>query len=235
MNLFYSDNISQGYCVFTEIESRHAVKVMRKTTGDQVFFVDGKGGFYEGVIHDPHPKRCLIQIIHKKTDYGKRNYFLHMAVAPTKNIDRFEWFLEKATEIGVDRITPIISFHSERKQIKPDRLNRVIAAAMKQSLKAYHPHLEELTSFKELISREFNGNKLIPHCNSDNLIPIGSIIKPRTDTLILIGPEGDFSLEEVEMAEKNGFKSISLGESRLRTETAALVSTHSIYFINQEA
>jgi len=208
---------------------------MRKIAGDQVFFVDGKGGFFEGVIEDPHPKRCLIRIIHKKPDYGKRNYSLHMAVAPTKNIDRFEWFLEKATEIGVDRITPILSFHSERKQIKPDRLNRVITAAMKQSLKAYHPQLENLTSFKEFISREFIGIKLIPHCNSDDLLSIGSILRPKTNTLILIGPEGDFSQKEVDLAEKNGFKGISLGKSRLRTETAALVATHSVYFINQEA
>ncbi|MCK5821653.1 MAG: 16S rRNA (uracil(1498)-N(3))-methyltransferase [Bacteroidales bacterium] len=235
MNLFYSDNISQGYCVFPEIESRHLIKVMRKTTGDQVFFVDGKGGYYEGVIHDPHPKRCLIQITNKKTDYGKKNYSLHMAVAPTKNIDRFEWFLEKATEIGVDRISPVLSFHSERKQIKPDRLNRVLTAAMKQSLKAYHPVLEELTSFKEFISRDFTGQKYIPHCNSTDLVSISSVLKPGTDALIMIGPEGDFSLEEVEMAEKNGFIGISLGKSRLRTETAAIIATHSVYFVNHEA
>lgn len=235
MNLFYSDNISQGFCVFPEIESRHAVKVMRKIAGDQVFFVDGQGGYYEGIIQDPHPKRCLVRIIHKKSDYGKKNYSLHVAVAPTKNIDRLEWFLEKATEIGIDRITPVISFHSERKLIKPDRLNRVITAAMKQSLKAYHPLLEDLTSFKEFVSRGFNGYKLIAHCQSDDLKSIGSILKPQTNTLILIGPEGDFSQEEVNLAESNGFIGISLGTSRLRTETAAIVATHSVYFINQEA
>jgi len=233
VNLFYSDNISQGFCVLTEIESKHAIKVMRKVVGDQVFFVDGKGGFYEGVIHDPHPKRCLIRIINEKKNYGKKDYSLHMAVAPTKNIDRFEWFLEKATEIGVDRITPIISFHSERKLIKPERLNRVLAAAMKQSLKAYHPILEELSSFNDFISREFNAQKFIPHCNSEDLLPLKSALNPGGDVLILIGPEGDFSLDEVSLAKKQGFKEISLGKSRLRTETAAIVATHSVYFINQ--
>ncbi len=234
MNLFYSENISQGYCVFPEIESRHAVKVLRKVTGDQVFFIDGKGGYYEGVIQDPHPKRCLVKIINSKMEYGKRNYSLHIAIAPTKNIDRFEWFLEKSTEIGIDRITPILSFHSERKQIKPDRLNRVITAAMKQSLKAYHPQLEEITSFKEFISREVTGDLFIAHCQSDNLVSIGSVLKPRKNITILIGPEGDFNKEEILMAEKNGYKEISLGNSRLRTETAAIVATHSVYFINHE-
>lgn len=234
MIIFYSENINEGFSVFPEVESKHAVQVLRKKPGDQILFVDGKGGYYEGIIHDPHPRRCVVQIVKEFKQYEKKDYYLHMAVAPTKNIDRFEWFLEKATEIGIDRITPIISFHSERKQVKTERLNRVIIAAMKQSLKAYKPLLDEPVPLRKFLSNSFDvTNKLIAHCQPDELSPISSLVKPKTRSLILIGPEGDFNMDEINIAKSNGFSSISLGKSRLRTETAAVVATHTVYYINQ--
>lgn len=233
MNIFYSDSISQGYCILPEIESKHAVQVLRKKTGDELVFVDGKGGYYEGIIEDAHAKRCVVRILRQTSKFGKRGYYLHLAVAPTKNIDRFEWFLEKATEIGIDRITPIYCAHSERKQVKKDRLERVIHSAMKQSLKAYLPLLDEPISFKNFLKEDYSCTKLIAHCWSDQLSPIRANLKENDHSLILIGPEGDFSEEEVQQAESKGFLSITLGNSRLRTETAAVAACHSVYFINQ--
>ena len=232
MNLFFTEAIANGYALLTEAESKHVIQVLRMQVGETIHFVDGKGGYYEGIIQDPHPKKCLLKIEKEEQAFGKRPYSLHLAVAPTKNIDRFEWVLEKATEFGVDRITPILCDRSERKVIKWERSNRVIVSAMKQSLKAYMPILDEITPFKKLINQELIGDKLIAHCDNTPKTELNIIVKPKQKYIVLIGPEGDFSPSEISHAEANNYKSISLGASRLRTETAAISACNSIYYIN---
>jgi 16S rRNA (uracil1498-N3)-methyltransferase len=198
--------------------------------GDTVHLTDGKGNLYEAQIVNADLRRCDVKVTETIASYGRRPYRLTMAVAPTKHIDRFEWFLEKATEIGVDRIVPLTTQNSERRVLKPERAEKVIVSAAKQSLKAYFPVMEELTDVREVISRPFAGAKLIAHCREDAVrTPIMEALHPATDALILIGPEGDFTEQEVALARAHGFIEISLGESRLRTETAALVATATAY------
>jgi 16S rRNA (uracil1498-N3)-methyltransferase len=199
--------------------------------GDPFNITDGKGNLFEVKIIDDHPKRCSVQIINTFTDYEKKNFRLHMAVAPTKNISRYEWFLEKATEIGIDEITPIICEHSERKEIKASRLEKVIISAMKQSLKAFIPKLNTTEKFSAFIQQDFKGKKFIAYCDGDH-IHIKDQYAPQEDVMILIGPEGDFSPEEVKLALENGFKIITLGTSRLRTETAAIAACHAVNLLN---
>ena len=232
MNIFYQENIDESLCLLNEDEAKHALKVLRLKPGSIIFLVDGVGGFYKAELLNDIVKNCQLRILEKKSDYNKTNYFLHMAVAPTKSIDRFEWFLEKSTEIGIHKITPLISRYSERKQIKYEREKKVITAAMKQSLKAYHPKLDEITGFKDFLMRDFSGKKFIAHCNSDGLPALKKHVNQADDVLILIGPEGDFSQDEVELALKNGFIEVSLGNSRLRTETAAVVACYTVALIN---
>ena len=168
-------------------------------------------------------------------NFEKRGYFLQVAVAPTKNKDRLEWFAEKATEIGIDRITPLLTDHCERRTVKTDRLIRVVTGAVKQSLKAWHPQVDELTPFRELIGQPFDGKKLIAHCEADaGKILLRDCVRRGENVLVLIGPEGDFSKEEIALAYRNGFVPVSLGNSRLRTETAAVVATHSVAFLNEK-
>jgi len=195
--------------------------------------VDGKGGFYEAEIVEAHHKGCVLSVIEKKTDFGKKDFHLHMAIAPTKNIDRFEWFLEKCTEIGIDEITPLLSEHSERKVIKPERLEKILVSAMKQSVKAYLPKLNELTLLNDFLKHETSADKFIAHCNPGDKNHLKNIIQPKQDALILIGPEGDFSVDEVEAAKEHGFAEISLGEARLRTETAGVVACHIVNLANE--
>ena len=233
MNLFYAPEINGQFYTLTEDESKHIIRVLRMKTGDTVFFTDGKGLFFECQISDANPKSCEVEIINEKPGEDKRSFFLQMAVAPTKNISRFEWFLEKATEIGVDRITPIISAHSERKIVKTERLQRVITAAMKQSLKSFHPQLDEVTSFSAIIKQAFEGEKFIAFIDKDVTLELSKAYTPQKNALILIGPEGDFSPEEVELAKQNGFVPVRLGPSRLRTETAGIVACHTVNLLNQ--
>lgn len=233
MNLFYTPDIKSDTYQLNEVESKHCIKVLRLVEGDQIHLVDGRGGFYKAQIIDAHPKRCKIQCIEKQEEFGKRDFYLHMALAPTKNIDRTEWFLEKCTEIGVDEFTPLLCQHSERKVVKNERLFKVITSAVKQSLKAYHPKLNEITPFKQLIEGDFDGKKYIAHCNDGPKKSLKNLYCQGTNVLILIGPEGDFSPQEVELAKNNGFQEISLGPSRLRTETAGVVACHTINLINQ--
>lgn len=232
MHLFYTPDINNSLYTLNEEESKHCIKVLRLQKGDAIYLVDGKGGFYTTRIVDDHPKRCIVEVTDSRQEYGKRNYGLHIAVAPTKNIERFEWFLEKSTEIGIDEITPIICQRSERKEIKTDRLNKIIESAMKQSMKAYHPKLNEPVSLQKFIANRKEGNKLIAHCETGNKAPIGTAInKQHSDVLILIGPEGDFTKDEIEMAEKANYIPVTLGESRLRTETAALAACFEINYL----
>ena len=232
MNLFYAPYIVEPVTTLTEEESKHIIRVLRKSGGDTVFFTDGLGYIYRCVIKEANPKKCLIEIVETTAGNDKRDFILHIAIAPTKNITRFEWFLEKSTEIGIDIITPIICSHSERKEVKTHRLNKVITSAMKQSLKSYHPKLEEKASFKEIINLPFKGEKFIAYIDEDVTLELSQAYSPGLDAIVLIGPEGDFSTEEVEEAVKKGFIPVRLGRSRLRTETAGLVACHTINLIN---
>jgi 16S rRNA (uracil1498-N3)-methyltransferase len=206
--------------------------VLRLREGDLVYLTNGYGTLFEARIIDASGRQVAIEVISRQDAYGRRDYRLHMAVAPTKNIDRFEWFLEKATEIGVDEITPLICEHSERRQLRTDRLEKVITAAMKQSLKTYHPVLNKPESLTGFLAKPLQGSKYIAFIKAGTPLLI-QLYHKGADAIILIGPEGDFSLAEAEAAVKSGYKIISLGESRLRTETAALVACHTISLINQ--
>ena len=212
----------------SEEESRHIVKVLRKSIGEKLYFTDGKGMFLTGEIITTDTKNTTVKIIKKEKKRKNHNYSLHIAIAPTKNMDRFEWFLEKSTEIGIDEITPIICSNSERKIIKIERCNRILKSAMKQSLKFYLPKLNEPIMFKDFIQKKYEGQKYIAHCQEYKKIKLK---KENTRMHIMIGPEGDFSEEEIRMATEKNFSHISLGNSRLRTETAGLVATQSINMI----
>jgi len=236
MQLFYNPNISKSSkdVTFDKEESRHIVKVLRMKEGDSFKITNGKGSFFSADIIGANPKACVVKIISEEVQQPLP-YQLHLAVAPTKLNDRYEWFLEKATEIGISEITPIICDHSERKTIKPERYEKIIQSAMKQSLKAYLPILNEAISFKDFINSEKDSESLkcIAHCEESDKKSLKSILLPNNKITILIGPEGDFSMEEIELAKTNGFIPVTLGESRLRTETAAVVACHSVAFVNE--
>jgi 16S rRNA (uracil1498-N3)-methyltransferase len=232
MQLFYVPNISGAEIVLDETESKHAARVLRLQNGSRVQVVDGTGGFYEAEINDANPKKCRLSIINSTLELGKRDFHLHIAIAPTKNIDRFEWFLEKATEIGIDEITPLLTSRSERKTVNTERLGKILVSAMKQSLKAYLPKLNKLTKIKELIVSNKTETKYIAYCNEIQKINLKDLATKGKDTLILIGPEGDFSPDEIQLAIENGFKVVSLGAARLRTETAGIVACHIVNLAN---
>jgi len=202
-------------------------------TGDSIFLTDGLGNLTEASIVDAASKLCTVKAIKTSHAYQKRPFHLHIAIAPTKNIDRFEWFLEKSTEIGIDIITPLICAHSERAHVKTDRLQKVLIAAMKQSLKAYLPKLDKPVEFKQFTQIPFDGEKYIAYCGLADTAELINIYRKDAKTLILIGPEGDFSPEEVNLAKKHGFVPITLGKSRLRTETAGIVACTIINFLNK--
>ena len=229
MSLFYVPNLISAH-VLPEEESLHAVKVLRLQSGDAITVVDGVGGYYEAQITRPHPKHCEFEIVKSIAGFGKRDYKLHIAIAPTKNIERLEWFIEKATEIGIDEITPIICRFSERKVIKADRLEKIIVSAAKQSVKAYFPKLNPLCTFDELLKSHKASQKFIAHCYDEDKKLLQNEIQKSSDILILIGPEGDFSKEEVQKALTTGFVPVSLGDSRLRTETAGVVACCTVAF-----
>ncbi len=235
MHLFYTPDIAPSHPQYflNEEESKHAVRVLRLESGAEVQLIDGRGGLYTAQIKDAHPKRTILQITSVITAYNKRNHYLHIAIAPTKNLDRLEWFLEKATEIGIDEISLIICRRSERKEVKVDRLNKIIISAIKQSLKAYHPVLNGPVAFDAFISRQFEGQKFIAHCENTAKTSLSNELKKQGEYLILVGPEGDFAPVEIEMALHNGFKAITLGDNRLRTETAALEACFEVNFLNR--
>tara|TARA_R110002012_G_scaffold4074_6_gene18906 strand:+ start:36895 stop:37605 length:711 start_codon:yes stop_codon:yes gene_type:complete len=236
MQLFYNPNISDNAKEVTldKEESRHIVKVLRMKESDTFKITNGKGSFFSAEIISANPKSCLVKIISQE----KQNplpYQLHLAVAPTKLNDRYEWFLEKATEVGISEITPIICDHSERKTIKPERYEKILQSAMKQSLKAYLPVLNEAVSYKDFIDSKKSSEELkyIAHCEETDKKSLKAVLLPRQKITIMIGPEGDFSNEEIEFAKQSGFIPVTLGESRLRTETAAVVACHSVAFFNE--
>ncbi len=234
MQLFFNPDISENTIQFTfeREESKHIVKVLRKNIGDTLYITNGKGWLFIAEISMPNINKCTAKIISQKQQ-PKRDYNLHLAVAPTKINDRYEWFLEKATEIGIDSITPIICDHSERKVIKPERFERILQSAMKQSLNCYLPKLNDAISFKDFINLDFEGDLFIAHCEETDRKSLKQQLNPKTDITILIGPEGDFSVKEITEALKNNFIPVTLGETRLRTETAAIVACHSVAFINE--
>jgi len=231
--MFYAPDIETSLFL-PEEESQHAVKVLRLQAGDRIELIDGKGGYYKAEIIFPHHKRCEIQILEKQAEFHKRPYHLHIAIAPTKNIERLEWFAEKVTEIGIDEITPVICRFSERKIIKHDRLEKILISAMKQSLKALGTVLNPPRSFNEFISAPSNSVKMIAHCNEsfNNRVSISQVCKKGDNVVILIGPEGDFTDLEIDAAIRSGYLPIHLGKSRLRTETAGICACHSVYFMN---
>ena len=234
MQLFYNPDLSEhdSQFAFNKEESKHIVKVLRKNIGDRLHITNGKGWLFTAEIVLPDIKKCNISII-SKTLQPKRDYNLHLAVAPTKMNDRYEWFLEKATEIGIDSITPIFCDRSERKVIKTERFEKILQSAMKQSLNCYLPKLNNAIPFKSFIKQNFEGELYIAHCEETDRKSLKQLLQPKKQITILIGPEGDFSGKEIEQALQNKFKPVTLGETRLRTETAALVTCHSVAFINE--
>lgn len=222
MHLFYTPDINADVYTLDEQESKHCIRVLRLKIGDEITLTDGIGNMYFTKIIEDHPKRCTVKVMEVKKEYGKRPFKIHIAVAPTKNIARIEWFIEKTTEIGIDEITPLICEHSERKIVKTERLSKVITSAVKQSLKAYHPVMNDSIDFKQFVNKEFEGEKFIAYCSDEYRDSLKNIYKNGKDALILIGPEGDFCPTEIDLAIKHGFKPVSLGSSRLRTETAAM-------------
>ncbi|GAA0885162.1 16S rRNA (uracil(1498)-N(3))-methyltransferase [Sphingobacterium siyangense subsp. cladoniae] len=238
MQLFFTPDLNPSLenFILSEEESKHAIRVLRMDTGDRLHLIDGRGGLYEAQIIDPHPKRTVLTILNVEEEFQRPKYHLHIAVGPTKNIDRIEWFLEKATEVGIQEITPVICEHSERKEVKLDRLNKVVVAAMKQSLKAYLPKLNPAVSFKQFL-REIpteGVQKAIAHCVDAEKKYLNQVLDPAQHYIILIGPEGDFSEEEIDLALQMGFHPISLGEARLRTETAALATCMEVSLLNRQ-
>lgn len=238
MQLFYAPQITPPVHTLGEEESKHCVRVLRLKCGDTLHITDGRGNLFCCRITDDHPKRCTLEVVSAQEGFEKLPYALTMAVAPTKNSDRYEWFLEKATEVGAEAFLPLETEHSERRVFKPERAEKVITAAMKQSLKAYRPTLHPLTPFRQAVTMPFPGRKLIAHCGEalsekgKSYLP--STLRPGEAALILIGPEGDFSPDEVAFALENGFEEITLGQQRLRTETAALAAVVMTSVVNAE-
>ena len=234
MHVFYTPDITAESYILNEEESRHCMKVLRLVIGDVVHLIDGRGGLYEAEIIAESIRNVTLHVLMTTREYQKRNHGLHIAVAPTKNIDRLEWFLEKATEIGIDTITPLICERSERKIVKEERLNKVITSAVKQSLQAYHPVLNDAVGFKEFISKHTADYKMIAHCaDGEPRGFISQVSKPGQNYLILIGPEGDFTPNEIQLALQNDFKPLTLGNTRLRTETAALAACFEVNYLNR--
>ncbi|WP_432221503.1 16S rRNA (uracil(1498)-N(3))-methyltransferase [Flavobacterium sp. TMP13] len=235
MQLFYNPSIDENVQEFSfdKEESRHIIKVLRKNDGDILHVTNGQGLLFETQVVLASDTKCTVKIL----SFEKKplpNFKLHLAVSPTKMNDRYEWFLEKATEIGVYEITPIICDRSERKVINVDRYEKIILSALKQSNEVYLPKLNPAISFKEFVKQNKNsGLQLIAHCEETDKKTLKSVLEPSTDVTILIGPEGDFSEKEIDLAFDNKFQPVSLGNTRLRTETAAVVACHSVAFFNE--
>jgi 16S rRNA (uracil1498-N3)-methyltransferase len=245
MHLFYTPEVSGNIFKLSENESKHCIRVLRLRTGDEVYLIDGTGGFYKALIEDSNPKSCILKIIEEKTNFEKRPYYLHIAMAPTKNLDRLEWFIEKAVEIGIDEFSPIICERSERRVLNIERLEKIAIASMKQSIKAYKPIINECVSFEKFLKKPTTEIKMIAYCNdfytdmespknlnSNDITerkPINQVCKINQSAICLIGPEGDFTSSEIQTAICSGYVGISLGESRLRVETAGLLVCATVY------
>ena len=228
-----SDNTSPLRSVLSEEESAHCVRVLRYQKGDSILLTDGCGTTYDAVVTNPNPRCCEFEVVSAEKQKPSHNFYLHIAIAPTKNIERLEWMVEKSTEIGVDEITPLLCHYSERRQIRLDRLEKIILSACKQSLTPYMPRLNPLTDIREVITNANEQTRFIAHCYKEQKSELKDNIKKGASCLVLIGPEGDFSMEEVELALSRGFVPVSLGNSRLRTETAGIVACHTAVLMNE--
>ena len=232
MYLFYTpqivgtaDEIGKTYSLDEE-ESGHCVRVLRYTRGDEILLTNGQGMTYTAVITNPHPKHCEFEVRTAEKQSKHHSNYIHIAIAPTKNVERIEWFVEKCTEIGVDEITPLLCRFSERKQLRIDRLQKIILSAAKQSLTPYLPKLNEMTDCTEFIRRTEEETRFIAHCYKEDKRDLRNEIKPGKSVVVMIGPEGDFSGQEIAEALQHNFVPVSLGDSRLRTETAGIVACH---------
>ncbi|APD05911.1 16S rRNA (uracil(1498)-N(3))-methyltransferase [Flavobacteriaceae bacterium UJ101] len=234
MRLFIIEHINSKIVFLNEEESKHISRVLRMNTGDTIHLTDGKGTLCEAKIIFLSNKKCEVEIVSTINNFEKRDYYLHLAVCPTKSNDRFEWFLEKATEIGIDEITILIGENSERRKFNTKRYQKIILSAVKQSLKAYIPKLNDpikVTDF--ILKNDFEGSKMIAHCDTQfERKNVKSFLEKKSNTLIMIGPEGDFSPSEIQLAYQTGFSGVSLSNSRLRTETAGIVATDYVSYLN---
>ncbi len=234
MQIFYAPGIKGPTYELDETESRHCIRVLRMTRGTPVRLIDGNGNLFEGYISQPDQRKCEITITEVINHFEERKYYLHIAISPLKNPERFEWFIEKSVEIGIDEITPLICSRTEKPVIKKERINNIIISAMKQSVKARKPVLNGPQLFSDFTGSRPEVVKMIAHCHARyERDKIDMVCKRGMDALILIGPEGDFTEDELEEATGRGFTHVHLGHSRLRTETAGVAACHSIYFINQ--
>lgn len=232
MHLFLTDTTQGPYATLPPDESKHCVRVLRMQLGDELYVTSGDGTMCRARIADPDPTACQVEITERLPNYGARPFKLHMAVAPTKNNARMEWFVEKAVEIGVDRITPIICQHSERGTLNTDRLHKIALSAMKQSLQATLPQIDPPTPFTRLLEEPLPSCPLVCHCAGDDRRTLHQLYTPGSDALVLIGPEGDFSPDEISRCLSLGVQPVTLGSNRLRTETAALYALTTLNFLN---
>ncbi|MDX2305196.1 MAG: 16S rRNA (uracil(1498)-N(3))-methyltransferase [Microscillaceae bacterium] len=227
MQLFYASDIQSNQALLTEEESHHCMKVLRLPQGSVIQITDGRGHIFEAVIRQLQGKNAELEILRTLKTQTPKNYFIHIALAPTKQIDRTEWFIEKSVEIGIQEITMLLCENSERKQVKIERLEKIAISAMKQSGQIYLPKINALTPFQDLVGRSSSGDqKLIAYVDEKNQDFLGNILRKNCSYCILIGPEGDFSTNEIMLALNNGFQAVSLGKQRYRTETAGLVACH---------
>jgi len=228
---FYQPDVALGE--LTKDDTQHAVRVLRMTEGDEVWLMDGQGTFYRAEITAASNHRCAYRIMETLPQQRAWLGHLHLAMAPTKLNDRTEWLVEKATEVGLDELSFLDCQFSERRTLKTERIEKIVVAAMKQSRKAWKPQVNEMLSFRQFVTTDRVGQKFICHCYEGDKPYLLDMLKPGQDATVLIGPEGDFSIDEVRLAEANGYTSVSLGRSRLRTETAALVAAHLMQIKNQ--
>jgi 16S rRNA (uracil1498-N3)-methyltransferase len=233
MNVFYLPDAQIGTISFPEEESKHIVKVLRMKEGDGFCVTDGNGSLYDAELIDAHPKRAMANLSNQRNGYDIRDFKVSIAIAPTKLNERTEWFLEKATEIGIDEVKLFSSYHSERRVANVDRFKKIVISAVKQSVKSKMPIVEDMVSFDKLVKQNYEGQKFIAWIDDNVKEQLCDLYKKGENALVLIGPEGDFSKEEVALAKEYGFIPVSLGEARLRTETAAVVACHTIQLINQ--
>lgn len=232
MTLFYCEDIDSDLLTLPAEESKHCVRVLRMTTGDTLNITDGRGMMCRCRIVAPDSSGCTVEVVERVPDYGRRPFHLHLAVAPTKNTARIEWLVEKCVEIGIDEITPVICDHSERGVQKTERLEKIAISAMKQSLKAYRPIIHNAMPLRQFVTQPLSGQRLVCYCDGDIRTPLRQIYQAGNDAIVLIGPEGDFSSTEIETALSNGFQPVTLGDTRLRTETAALYAVTALNFMN---
>lgn len=233
MNVFYLPDAQIGTISFPEEESKHIVKVLRMKEGDRFCVTNGKGSLFDAVLIDAHPKRAIADLSNRRNGYDTPRFNLTIAIAPTKLNERTEWFLEKATEIGINEVKFFASYHSERRAINVERFKKIVVAAMKQSVKSFMPSMTDMQPLEKIVKQDFEGQKFIAWIDDDVEVQLCDLYKKGSNAIVLIGPEGDFSKEEVQMAKDYGFIPVSLGKARLRTETAALVACHTIQLINQ--